>query len=78
MFVVVELQKYAEDNMSYLVTTHPTLNEAESKFHQVLSYAAVSSVLLHSCVLMNEDGYTFKVESYSHEPEAIAESEISE
>ena len=76
MYVVIELQKYSDERMGNIVTTHATLNEAESKFHQVLSAAAMSSVLLHSCVLLNEDGYTIKVESYSHEPKLQVESEL--
>ena len=67
MYVVVELQKSADDTIASLVTTHQTLNDAESKFHQVLSYAAVSNLPLHSCVLLNEDAYVVKTESYAHE-----------
>jgi len=66
MYVVVELQKSAENAVASLVSTHETLQEAESKFHQVLSYAAVSTLPLHSCVLLNEDAYVIKNESYSH------------
>lgn len=67
MYVVVELQKSDDNTINSIVSTHQTLNDAESKFHQVLSYAAVSNVQLHSCVLLNEDAYTIKSESYSHE-----------
>ena len=67
MYVVIELQKMSDDQLANLVTTHPTLQEAQSKFHQVLSYAAVSKIPLHSCVLLNEDGYSVKVESYAHD-----------
>ena len=67
MYVVVELQKSADDTIASLVTTHQTLNDAESKFHQVLSYAAVSNLPLHSCILLNEDAYVVKTESYAHE-----------
>lgn len=67
MYVVVELQKSNDTTIASLVTTHQTLPEAESKFHQVLSYAAVSNIPLHSCVLLNEDAYVIKTQSYSHE-----------
>lgn len=69
MYVVVELQKTSDDAIASLVTTHNTLEEAQSKFHQVLSYAAVSTLPLHSCVLLNEDAYSIKTESYAHEVE---------
>lgn len=67
MYVVVELQKSDDNTISSLVSTHQTLQEAQSKFHQVLSYAAVSSLPLHSCILLNEDAYVIKTESYAHE-----------
>lgn len=66
MYVVVELQKMSDTQLAHLVTSHETLQEAQSKFHQVLSYAAVSKIPLHSCVLLGEDGYNIKTESYSH------------
>ncbi len=67
MYVVVELQKTDENTIASLVSTHQTLQDAQSKFHQVLSYAAVSNIPLHSCVLLNEDAYVVKTESYSHD-----------
>jgi len=67
MYVVVELQKSNDTTIASLVSTHQTLAEAESKFHQVLSYAAVSTLPLHSCVLLNEDAYVIRTQSYSHD-----------
>lgn len=67
MYVVIELQKSSDGTIASLVTTHADLNDAESKFHQVLSYAAVSNVPIHSCAMLSEDAYLVKAESYSHE-----------
>ena len=66
MFIVIEFQKNDEGQISTLVTTHDTLHDAESKFHQVLSYAAVSSLPLHSCMILNEKTYVIKTEVYTH------------
>ena len=67
MYVVIELQKMSDTQLANIVTSHSTLQEAESKYHQVLSAAAISHVPLHSCAMLNEDAYLVKAESYSHE-----------
>lgn len=67
MYVVIELQKISDNQISNLVTAHETLQDAESKYHTVLAAAAISNVPLHSCAMLNEDAYLIKSESYSHE-----------
>lgn len=68
MFVVVELQKNGE-TVSNIVTTHETLNEAESKYHQVLMAAAISTVQIHSAVLLNDSAIPLRHEHYTHDAE---------
>lgn len=65
MFVVVELQENGE-TLQNLVTAHTTLREAESKYHTVLAAAAVSTVPVHSAVLLSGNGNVIKSESYRH------------
>lgn len=65
MFVVIELQQYG-DTLQNLVTAHPTLQEAESKYHTVLAAAAISSVPVHSAVLLSGNGNVIKSECYRH------------
>lgn len=48
-------------------------DQAESKYHSLLSVAAVSEVDKHGAMLFNEDGFMIKSEIYNHgsvEPEA--------
>ena len=66
MYLVIELQKNSEGTLSNLVTTHETLQEADSKFHQVLSYAAVSTIPLHSATILTERGKMIRNEYYEH------------
>lgn len=66
MYLVIELQKNSEGTLSNLVTTHETLQEADSKFHQVLSYAAVSAISLHSATILSERGKMIRNECYEH------------
>ena len=65
MFIVFEIQM--SSTVSTLVNVYEDRNSAESKYHQVLSAAAISSVPKHSAVLMNEIGDTIKKDSYTHE-----------
>ena len=65
MYIVLEIQKNG-DAMAHLVSQHDTLQEAESKFHQVLAAAAVSSVDKHSAVLIEENGALLRTECYEH------------
>lgn len=65
MYIVMEIQKNGEV-ISTLVTTYSTKNEAEQKYHQILSAAAVSSVDIHSAVMLTETGERLKSESYNH------------
>lgn len=72
MFIVLEIQKTG-NQIAHILTAHETLQEAESKWHAVLSVAAVSSVPQHAATLLDDKGYTIKVECYEHpiEPEIV-------
>lgn len=66
MYIVVELQKNAEGVVSNIVTSHPTLAEAESKFYSILAAAAVGSVPVHSAIIVSEEGFPVKHQCYKH------------
>ena len=65
MFLVIELQKNG-DQLAHLDTVCNTSAEAESKYHQILAAAAISSVEVHSAVILGDNGFTYKSESYKH------------
>jgi len=65
MYIVVEIQ--TSITVSTLVNSYEDRNQAESKYHQILTAAALSSVPKHSAVLMNDEGQTIKSETYIHE-----------
>ena len=65
MYIVVEIQTSA--TVATLVNSYEDRNQAESKYHQILTAAALSSVPKHSAVLMNDVGQTIKNETYIHE-----------
>ena len=67
--IVLEIQQTG-DNIATIISTHNDPHVAEQKYHMVLSAAAVSSVPVHSCVMMYDNGHEFKRETYYHGGEA--------
>lgn len=65
MYIVLEIQ--TSTTVATLVNAYEDRNQAESKYHQILTAAALSSVPKHSAVLMNDEGQTIKSETYIHE-----------
>lgn len=66
MYLVIEIQKMNNGQLSHLVTTHEEQSEAEQKYHAVLSAAAVSAVDVHSAVMLDDTGERIKGETYYH------------
>ena len=75
MYIVTEIQKNG-DQLSHLVTTHSTRNEAEGQFHQILAAAAVSNVPIHAAAMLSEEGFPLRNECYKH-PDAPAEEPLA-
>jgi hypothetical protein len=65
MYVVIELQTN-DNKVSTLTYAFDTMAEAEQKYYQILSFAVVSTVEVHACVLMTHDGFVQKNEVYYH------------
>ena len=74
MYIVAEFQTTAEQTS---ILTYPFTEQgpAEQKYHEVLAYAAISSVELHAVSLMNEFGCVVKNEYYTHVTEPTPEPE---
>lgn len=66
MYLVMEIQKSNKGQVSQLVTSHTERAEAENKYHTVLAYASVSSVDIHSAVMLTDEGDMVKKETYYH------------
>lgn len=69
MYLVIELQT-TNGTTSYIGTVKATRDEAEQKYHQILAAAAVSSVEIHTAVILNPEGGKIKGETYKHTPQA--------
>lgn len=67
-YVIIEMQTNGNSTAA-LVSSFTDLNEAEQKYHQVLSYAAVSPVENHACMMVTDSGDLLKKENYPHAPQ---------
>lgn len=66
-FIVIELQKNVDGNIGNIVWSYSDQNIAESKYYAILASAATSSIPKHSAVLLHEDGFVIRNETYVHE-----------
>lgn len=71
MFYIIETQTTfdGEENKTgaALVSTRNTRNEAESEYHRILQYAAISSVPIHGAVILTDECAPLMYKSYTHE-----------
>jgi hypothetical protein len=66
-YLVMEIQQFEGGGTSTPVYGYDTREKAESKYHQVLSSAAVSSLPIHSAILCTVDGAVLEAKCYRHE-----------
>lgn len=66
VFYVFEIQS----NTTGAVNVFPYTDraDAESKYHEILMYAAKSDVRKHGAILLTEDMFVIKSEIYDHTP----------
>ena len=78
-FYIIEIQKYVNGEFGHIVhfayDADPTKArlKAESKYHEVLSAAAVSELPQHSATLLTSDGRAIMNQVYRHEVAAPEE-----
>ena len=66
MYIVSEFQTTG-DTTAILNYQFTDKNLAEQKFHEILSYAAISTVPIHAVSILNEYGCVARNEFYEHE-----------
>lgn len=66
MFIVIELQTSANGQVSNIVTSHATIEQAYSKFYTILAAAAVSSVPVHAATILNNYGEEIDHKAFEH------------
>lgn len=63
-YFVNEIQVMADGTSAGLLSKHDSKNDALSKYHQVLMYAAKSGLPKHSAVVFDEEGRTVAREAF--------------
>lgn len=66
MFYIIETQENKDGTAGILTFTEREKNAAISKWHDILHYAAVSSIYRHSCIILDSELKTVARESYLH------------
>lgn len=66
-YIVMEIQKFDTGAVSTPTWAYEDINAAWSKYHSVLSAAALSKLPVHSAVIMNESGYCIEHKSFAYE-----------
>ena len=78
-YIVIELQTAANGAVGNFIFTYTDRNQAESKYHLILTSAAVSQVPVHTAVLMTNEGQLLERKVYHHaQPEIEPEEEPGE
>lgn len=68
-YIVIELQTDVGGNVANLVYQYNNRLEAESKYHAILSAAAITSLPTHSAVIITNMGQMVASEYYTHDGE---------
>lgn len=69
MFIVMETQTDPNGIVGTLVNSYPTQAEAESKYYNILSTAAISNIFLHGAFLLKASGEVLMNFVYKHIPQ---------
>lgn len=67
MYIVIELQTNTDGTVGNLVYSYPTREEAFSKYHLILSSAAVSVLPVHAAVILDNKGFQIAAQHFEHE-----------
>lgn len=70
MYFILETQVNKDGTGAILPAhTRTDRNEAEAKYHQILSVAAVSSVYKHGAIILDEEDFPIMYKAYTHDTE---------
>lgn len=83
-FYIVEILQYPNGeyghNVHYAFDEDPDIArlKGESKYHEVLSSAAVSDTLSHSAIMFNTDAFPLIHQDYKHKIQAVPAEAVEE
>ena len=66
-YIVIEIQKSADGTIAVPpIGSYDNFFEAMSAYHSILASASVSSVPVHTAVVLNEVGQEIRLDSFDH------------
>ena len=65
-YIVLEIQINDNGTVGTLVNSFDAQNTAESKYHDILKYAAISTIPKHTAVIITEEGRVLEKKCYDH------------
>ena len=79
-YIILEVQSNADGTVGTIITTYDESEKdsAESKYHLILSSAAVSSLPRHTAFMLKDDGRIIRSECYEHPIEPTPDPESVE
>ena len=69
MYIIQEIQTTGNQTNLLPAITKTNRDEADSAYHSILASAAISSVTVHTVVMLDEHGNTVRREFYEHLPQ---------
>lgn len=66
IYVVLELQTAADGTVGTIINTYEDSKQADSRYYQILSAAAVSEIPTHSAAILTNEGIWIKSDGYIH------------
>jgi len=66
MYIILETQTNANGTLGTIVSQYEDRNQAESKYHQVLAAAALSTLPRHCAFMLSDEGYLYQSQCYTH------------
>lgn len=66
-YIVLEMQTHEDGTVGTLLTAYDNKNEAESKYYTILAAAALSTLPVHSAMLLTNNGTMLKCECFVRE-----------
>ena len=66
MYYILEIQTNADETSGILTYSETDKNRALSKYHELLMYAAISNVYIHTVMIVTSEGRVVSVDSFKH------------
>lgn len=74
-YIVVQIQVQADGRVDRPTNVYDTLPEALARYYGILAVAAVSSIPVHSCILMTDECFELEHKCFKHEVQPAPEPE---